>query len=114
MTILGYVQKVTKCDRIEGLGFALEDWLAKKRQHEECSNRDGTHCRIQDDSLIAAMYKIMPKVLEETTTRSNPSLTNLYPLRHSWRWDDKPTRAEVKKDPHSIEVKGKSVHTSRD
>ena len=40
--------------------------LAKKRQYEEFSNRDGTPCRVADGSLMAAMYKLMPKSLEET------------------------------------------------
>ena len=69
VTILGYVQNSTKCGRIEDLGFALEDWLAKKRQYEEFPNRDGTPCRSQDENLMAAMFKFMPKS------------TNLNPLR---------------------------------
>ena len=35
VTILGYVQNETNCDRIDDRGFALEDWLAKKRQYKE-------------------------------------------------------------------------------
>ena len=66
VTIHGYVQHPTTCDRIEDLGFALEDWLAKKRQCEEFSNCDGRSCRVQDESLMAAMCKIMPKRNEET------------------------------------------------
>ena len=66
VTIHGYVQNPTTCDRIEDLGFALEEWLAKKRQYEEFSNRDGSFCRVQYESLMAAMCKIMPKRVEET------------------------------------------------
>ena len=34
VTLLGYVQNPTTCDRIEDLGIALEDCLAKKPQYE--------------------------------------------------------------------------------
>ena len=39
--ILGYVLNINTRDKTEDLGFALEDWLAKKRQHEKFTNRDG-------------------------------------------------------------------------
>ena len=51
MTILGYAQNPFTCERIEDLGGALE--LAKTRQHEELSKRDGSLCRVQDDSWMA-------------------------------------------------------------
>ena len=74
---------------------SLEDWLAEKRQHEEFSNRDGTLRRVQDDSLMAAMCKLMPTILEETV--------RLKPVEHSFgalfdRLDDKPVRVKAKRD----------------
>ena len=66
VTILGLVQNPPKCDKVENLGAALEEWLAKKRQYEEFTDRDGRPCKVSDDSLIAAMFKLMPKNLEET------------------------------------------------
>ena len=51
--------------RVEQLGTALEDWLTKKRQYEEFTDKNGDSCRVGDDSLFAAMYKLMPKSLEE-------------------------------------------------
>ena len=33
VTILGLVQNPPRCDRVENLGVALEEWLAKKRQY---------------------------------------------------------------------------------
>ena len=66
VTILGHVQNPAKCDKIEDLGQALEDWLTRKRQYEEFTDRAGNQCRVSEDSLMAAMYKLMPKSLEET------------------------------------------------
>ena len=58
VTIFGNGQTPTNCYRMEALGFALEDWLAKKRRDEEFSNRDGSLGRVQDDSLMAAVYNV--------------------------------------------------------
>ena len=66
VTILGLVQNPPKCDKVENLGAALEEWLTRKRQYEEFTDKDGSPCRVSDDSLIAAMFKLMPKSLEET------------------------------------------------
>ena len=66
VTVLGLVQNPPKCDRVENLGSALEEWLAEKRQYEEFTDKEGRPCRVSDDSLIAAMFKLMPKSLEET------------------------------------------------
>ena len=46
VTILGYVQSPTKNHRIEDHGFALEDRLAKKRQFDEFTKRDGSPRRV--------------------------------------------------------------------
>ncbi|CAE7284227.1 unnamed protein product, partial [Symbiodinium microadriaticum] len=40
VTILGLVQNPPKCEKIENLGSALEDWLAKKRQYEVMFHSD--------------------------------------------------------------------------
>ena len=47
----------------EDLGFALEDWLAKKRQYSEFSSRDGT---IEDDKWMASMYEFLHQSRKET------------------------------------------------
>merc|ERR1712159_616192 len=65
VAILGQVQNPPKCDKVADLGKALEDWLTKKRQYEEFMDRDGQPCRVSDDSLMAAKYKLMPKNLED-------------------------------------------------
>ena len=60
VAILGKVQNPDKVTKLEDLGTALEDWLLRKRQYEEFTDRDGTPCQVSDDSLIAAMYKLAP------------------------------------------------------
>lgn len=64
--ILGQVQNPAKCEKVDELGKALENWLEKKRQYESFCDESGSPCRVSNDSLIAAMYKIMPKSLEES------------------------------------------------
>jgi len=66
VAILGMVQNPPRCEKIEDLGKALSDWLERKRQYEDFTDEDGRPCRVSSDSLMAAMYKIMPKSLEET------------------------------------------------
>ena len=61
VVILGQVQNPPKCDKIEDLGAALEDWLAKKRRYEEFTDSEGNPCRVSSDSLMAAMYKDVPR-----------------------------------------------------
>ena len=51
VAVLGHVQNPLQCERIEDVGSGF----AKKRQYAEYSNRDGTPCRVQDDSLMAVM-----------------------------------------------------------
>ena len=50
---------------------ALEDWLSKKRQYEMFTDRNGRPCQASDDSLVAAMFRLMPKSLEETVMFTN-------------------------------------------
>ena len=57
--------------RVEDLGTALEDWLSKKRQCEMFTDRNGRPCQASDDSLVAAMFRLMPKSLEETVVFAN-------------------------------------------
>eukprot|EP00971_Amphidinium_carterae_P218704 4341253-Amphidinium_carterae.1 len=66
VSILGMVQNTCRCDKIKNLGQTLEEMLTRKRQCEEFIDKDGAPCRVSDDSLIAAMCKLMPKTLEET------------------------------------------------
>ena len=65
VAILGMVQNPPRCEKIEELGKALSDWLERKRQYEDFTDEKGEPCRVSSDSLMAAMYKIMPKALEE-------------------------------------------------
>ncbi|CAE8666137.1 unnamed protein product, partial [Polarella glacialis] len=64
VSILGQVQDPPRCEKEEALGSALEDWLSKKRQYEEFTDRFGHASVISEDSLMAAMFKLMPKHLE--------------------------------------------------
>ncbi|CAE7484287.1 unnamed protein product, partial [Symbiodinium sp. CCMP2456] len=100
VTILGLVQNPPKCEKIENLGSALEDWLAKKRQYEEFTDQRGRPCRISDDSLMAAMYKLMPTSLEQQVmfhSDEHDSFEDLYDrlvayasTKHSLKMTDKP------------------------
>ena len=64
--ILQQVQNPPRCQRVEDLGPALEDWLSKKRHYETFTDRNGRPCQASDDSLMAVMFRVMPKSLEET------------------------------------------------
>ena len=57
--------------RVEDLGSALGDWLSQKRQYEMFTDRDGRPCQASDDSLVAAMFRLMPKNVEETVMFTN-------------------------------------------
>ena len=52
VTILGHVQNLPKCQKIDDLGQALEDWLSKKRQYEDFTDREGNPCEVSKDSLM--------------------------------------------------------------
>ena len=71
VAILQQVQNPSRCQRVEDLGSALEDWLSKKRQYEMFTDRNGRPCQASDDSLVAAMFRLMPKSLEETVMFAN-------------------------------------------
>ena len=66
VAVLQQVQNPPRCHRVEDLGFSLEDWLSKKCQYEMFTDRNGRPCQASDDSLVAAMLRLMPKNLEET------------------------------------------------
>ena len=55
----------------EDLGSAVEDWLSKKRQYEMLTDRNGRLCQASDDNLVAAMFRLMQKNLEETVMFTN-------------------------------------------
>ena len=65
------VQNPPRCQRVDNLGIALEDWLSKKRQYEMFTDRNGRPCQASDDSLVAAMFRLMPRSLEETVMFAN-------------------------------------------
>ena len=71
VAILQQVQNPPRCQRVEDLGAALEDWLSKKRQYEMFTDRNGRPCQASDDSLVAAMFRLMPKSLQETVMFAN-------------------------------------------
>ena len=71
VAILQQVQNPSRCQRVKDLGPALEDWLSKKRQYEMFTDRNGRPCQASDDSLVAAMFRLMPKNLEETVMFTN-------------------------------------------
>ena len=71
VAILQQVQNPSRCQRVEDLGSALEDWLSKKRQYEMFTDRNGRPCQASDDGLVAAMFRLMPKSLEETVVFAN-------------------------------------------
>ena len=62
------------------MGAALEDWLSKKRQYEMFTDRNGRPCQVSDDSVVAVMFRLMPKSLEETVmfTNENEGFQELY------------------------------------
>ena len=59
MAILQQVQNPPRCQRVEDLGSALEDWLSKKPQYEMFTDRIGRPCQASDDSLVAAMFRLI-------------------------------------------------------
>ena len=71
VAILQQVQNPPRCQRVEDLGTALEDSLSKKRQYEIFTDRNGRPCQASDDSLMAAMFRLIPKSLEETIMFAN-------------------------------------------
>ena len=78
VAILQQVQDPPRCQRVEDLGTALEDWLSEKRQHEMFTDRNGRPCQASDDSLVAAMFRLMPKSLEETVANDDEGFQELY------------------------------------
>ena len=71
VAILQQVQNPSRCERVEDLRPALEEWLSKKRQYEMFTDRNGLPCQASDDSLVAAMFRLMSKSLEETVRFAN-------------------------------------------
>ena len=64
--LLGQVQNPSRCAKVEDLGAALESWLSQKTQYEQLTDRNGRPCEVGEDSLMAALLKLMPSSLEET------------------------------------------------
>ena len=71
VAILQQVQNPPLCQRVEDLGFALEEWLSKKRKYEMFTDKNARPYQASDDSLVAAMFRLMPKSLEETGMFTN-------------------------------------------
>ena len=45
VAVLQQVQNPPRCQRVEDLGSALEDWISKKRQYEMFTDRNGRPCQ---------------------------------------------------------------------
>ena len=71
VAILKQVQTPSRCERVEDLGPALERWLSEKRRYEMFTDRNGRPCQASDDTLVAAMFRLMPKSLEESVMFAN-------------------------------------------
>ena len=71
VAIVQQVQNPPRCQRVEDLGLALEDWLSKKRQFEMFTDRKRRPCQASHDSLVAAMFRLMPKSVAETVMLPN-------------------------------------------
>ena len=71
VAIFQQVQNPRVFQRVEDLGSPLEGWLSKKRQFEMFTDRNGRPCQASDDSLVAAMFRFMSKILEETVMFTN-------------------------------------------
>ena len=71
VAILQQVQNPPRCQRVEDLGLALEDWLSKKFQYEMFTDRNGRPCQASHDSLVATMFRSMPKSVAETVMFAN-------------------------------------------
>ena len=71
VAILQQVQNPPRCQRVEDLGSALEDWPSKKRHYEMFTDRNGRPCQASDNNLVAAMFRLMPKSLEGTVMFAN-------------------------------------------
>ena len=71
VAILQQVQNPPRCQRVEDLGTAQKDWLLKERQYEMFTDRNGRFCQASDDSLVAAMFRLLPKSPEETVMFAN-------------------------------------------
>ena len=88
--------------------------MAKKRQYKEFTGRDGSPCKVGEDSLMAAMYRLMPKSLEETVmfkAEDYDSFEQLFDklvsyasTKHSLRISDRPVQVGSRRDPNAMDV----------
>ena len=95
VAILQQVQNPPRCQRVEDLGAALEDWLSKKRQYEIFTDRNGRFCQTSDDSLVAAMFRLMPRSLTGAHTTTRKGLRRGTFTRMVWRPLLKQTKREL-------------------
>ena len=71
VAILQQFQNPLRCQRVEDLGTALEDWLSKKTSTRDVHQQERSPCQASDDSLMATMFRLMPKSFEETVKFAN-------------------------------------------
>ena len=118
VAILGLVQNPVKCPSVDDLGQALADWLSRKRQYEEFTDNNGDPCRVSEDSLMAALYKLMPASLEETVifrAEDYPTFNDLFDklssyasTKHSLFLSQRDmtgaSSSSSKKDPNAMDI----------
>ena len=113
---MGQIQNPPKCSTVEDLGTALEDWLAKKNRYEEFTDKNGEPCRVAEDTLLAALYKMMPKTLEEQVLFKADdcddfedlyrTLSSFAITKHSLKMHDKPVKTKSIGDPMEVDALG--------
>ena len=93
--------------------IALTTGDSNKIVYEEFTDKHGQSCKISEDSLMAAMYKLMPSSLEQQVmfyASDYDSFEDLYDrlvsyasTKHSLKMTDRPV-ATKKTDPNAMEV----------
>ena len=97
VTVRGYEQNPTKRYRIEVLGFALENWLAKKRSRivmEGLAEFKKTVCKRQ---CTSSCPRVLRKGEEDTFESIFDKLASFASVKHSLRLDDKPVRTVIRR-----------------
>ena len=112
VAILQQVQNPPRCERAEDLGPALEKWPSKNRQYEMFTDRNGRPCQASDDTLVAAMFRLMPKSLEESVMFANEDegscTTDCLPTAARSSQSEGESKETTKKDdPMDVDALGK-------
>ena len=118
VAILQQLQNPPRCERVEDHGQALEKWLLKKRQYEMFTDRNGRLCETSDDTLVAAVFRLVLNSLEESVIFANEDegFQELYDRLHAYSSTQQSIRMSQSKetsekdDPMDVDAlsKGKS------